>query len=88
MWRADGDLAALDEAVLDAVFTQSSVGLHVLDPEFRLVRVNAYALGVRGLFEDDLVGRPAAETYGRAASPSTRTSSGTCCAPAGRRWTC
>ncbi|MFE5657111.1 ATP-binding protein [Streptomyces sp. NPDC056517] len=69
MWRADGDLAALDEAVLDAVFTQSSVGLHVLDPEFRLVRVNAYALGVRGLFEDDVVGRPAAETYGRAGIP-------------------
>ncbi|MFJ2931888.1 SpoIIE family protein phosphatase [Streptomyces sp. NPDC087219] len=69
VWRADRDLAALDEAVLDAVFTQSSVGLHVLDPEFRLVRANSYALGVRGPFEEDVVGRPAAETYDRVGIP-------------------
>ncbi|MFD8977008.1 MULTISPECIES: SpoIIE family protein phosphatase [unclassified Streptomyces] len=69
VWKADRDLATLDEAVLDAVFTQSSVGLHVLDPELRVVRVNAFALGVRGRFDEDIVGRPVAEAYGRAGIP-------------------
>ncbi|MER5967514.1 SpoIIE family protein phosphatase [Streptomyces sp. NPDC002057] len=69
VWRAERDVAALDEAVLDAVFTQSSVGLHVLDRSLRLVRVNAYALGVRGLFEEEIVGRPVVDSYGRVGIP-------------------
>ncbi|MFE4621311.1 PAS domain-containing protein [Streptomyces sp. NPDC056747] len=69
VWEADRDLAMLDEAVLDAVFTQSSVGLHVLDPEMRVVRFDTFALGMRGRFQEDIVGRPVAETYGRAGIP-------------------
>ncbi|MET9375500.1 SpoIIE family protein phosphatase [Streptomyces sp. NPDC002992] len=52
-----------DEAVLDAVFTQSDVGLHVLDTDLRVVRVNTVAVGVRGIPEEQIVGRPAAEAY-------------------------
>lgn len=51
------------EAVLDAVFTQSDVGLHVLDTELRVVRVNPVALGMRGVPEESVVGRTAAEAY-------------------------
>ncbi|MFI8962398.1 SpoIIE family protein phosphatase [Streptomyces sp. NPDC053493] len=53
----------LSEAVLDAVFTQSAVGLHVLDTELRVVRVNPVAPGLRGMPEGSIVGRPAAEAY-------------------------
>lgn len=58
----------LDEAVLDAVFTQSAVGLHVLDRDLRVVRVNTVATGMRGVPEDQVVGRPAAEAYAQFAS--------------------
>ncbi|MEV4944919.1 SpoIIE family protein phosphatase [Streptomyces sp. NPDC053755] len=54
----------LDEAVLDAVFTQSAIGLHVLDPELRLLRLNAVAVGMRGVPEDQILGRPISEAYG------------------------
>ncbi|MEV0447513.1 SpoIIE family protein phosphatase [Streptomyces sp. NPDC050600] len=49
--------------MLDAVFTQSAVGLHVLDTELRVVRVNPVAMGMRGVREEDVVGRSAAEAY-------------------------
>ncbi|MGW9441140.1 SpoIIE family protein phosphatase [Streptomyces sp. NPDC055607] len=52
-----------DEAVLDAVFTQSDIGLHVLDTDLRVVRVNPVAVGVRGLPAERIVGLPAAEAY-------------------------
>ncbi|MFD3974831.1 SpoIIE family protein phosphatase [Streptomyces cyaneofuscatus] len=37
----------LDEALLKALFTQSAVGLFVLDPQLRLVRANPLVEGVR-----------------------------------------
>ncbi|WP_051736391.1 SpoIIE family protein phosphatase [Streptomyces bikiniensis] len=52
-----------DEAVLDAIFTQSDVGLHVLDTELRVVRVNPVAVGVRGIPAERIVGLPASEAY-------------------------
>ncbi|MEU8619103.1 SpoIIE family protein phosphatase [Streptomyces sp. NPDC048623] len=57
------DLRGLDEAVLDAVFTQSDIGLHVVDPELRVLRVNAVAHGMRGTAEKSIVGLPAVEAY-------------------------
>ena len=51
------------EAVLDAVFNQSAVGLHVLDTELRVVRVNPVAIGMRGVPEESVIGRSAAEAY-------------------------
>ncbi|MFJ7069930.1 SpoIIE family protein phosphatase [Streptomyces sp. NPDC101115] len=53
----------LGEAVLDAVFTQSDVGLHVLDTDLRVVRVNPVAVGMRGVPEESVVGRTAAGAY-------------------------
>ncbi|MFF5454895.1 SpoIIE family protein phosphatase [Streptomyces sp. NPDC012950] len=52
-----------DEAVLDAIFTQSDIGLHVLDTELRVVRVNPVAVGIRGIPAERIIGLPAAEAY-------------------------
>ncbi|MEU2156141.1 SpoIIE family protein phosphatase [Streptomyces sp. NPDC019396] len=46
-----------DEAVLDALFTQPPIGLHVMDRELRIVRFNSAAPGVRGLEARKLQGR-------------------------------
>lgn len=46
-----------DAAVLRAFFTQSPIGLHVLDPELRIVRFNAAAPHVPGFDMKDAVGR-------------------------------
>ncbi|WP_327255822.1 SpoIIE family protein phosphatase [Streptomyces sp. NBC_01244] len=59
----DIPLHGLDEAVLDAVFTQSAVGLHVLDPDLCVVRVNTVAAGMRGVTQDQVVGMPVSEAY-------------------------
>ncbi|WP_137991017.1 PAS domain-containing protein [Streptomyces vilmorinianum] len=67
LWQAgDEDRAGLDRAVLEAVFTQSAVGLHVLDPELRVLRVNIVAVGMRGIPEEKFIGRPLAEAYAAA----------------------
>ncbi|MEU2544136.1 SpoIIE family protein phosphatase [Streptomyces roseolus] len=58
-------VSALDHAVLDAVFRQSSVGVHVLDRELRVIRVTGPALAMRGASEEELLGRPAVEAYRR-----------------------
>ncbi|MFF9342709.1 MULTISPECIES: SpoIIE family protein phosphatase [unclassified Streptomyces] len=67
---AEGDAPArgvaasvLDRAVLDTVFRQASVGLHVLDRDLRLVRVTGAVLATRGVAEEDVLGRPAVEAY-------------------------
>ncbi|MFB6837180.1 SpoIIE family protein phosphatase [Streptomyces sp. NPDC056361] len=51
------------EAILRAVFTQSQVGLHVLDRDLRVIKVNEVAAGVRGNPVERIIGRPAAEAY-------------------------
>ncbi|WP_282693875.1 PAS domain-containing protein [Streptomyces sp. CC208A] len=55
--------SVLDGAVLDTVFRQSEVGLHVLDRDLRLVRVTGSAPAMRDIAEEDLLGRPAVEVY-------------------------
>ncbi|MCX4535341.1 SpoIIE family protein phosphatase [Streptomyces sp. NBC_00841] len=49
--------SGFDAAVLHALFTQPPIGLHVLDPELRIVRFNSAAPGVHGLDLSDAVGR-------------------------------
>ncbi|WSC74361.1 SpoIIE family protein phosphatase [Streptomyces sp. NBC_00121] len=56
-------------AILDALFTQSPVGLHILDTELRVVRVNAAARGMRGVAVEGLVGLHFAEAYAGLAAP-------------------
>jgi PAS domain S-box-containing protein len=46
-----------DDAVMDALFSRSPVGLHVYDPELRLVRVNPSARLMRGFSIEGMVGR-------------------------------
>ncbi|MEU2926308.1 SpoIIE family protein phosphatase [Streptomyces sp. NPDC007251] len=53
-----------DRALLDALFTQSPVGLHLVDPELRVLRFNTAGLGARSWRAQDIVGRRFTETYG------------------------
>ncbi|MFE5112358.1 SpoIIE family protein phosphatase [Streptomyces sp. NPDC056663] len=54
---------------MDALFTQSPVGLHILDTELRVVRVNAAARGMRGVAVEGLVGLHFAEAYAGLSAP-------------------
>ncbi|MER5685476.1 SpoIIE family protein phosphatase [Streptomyces sp. NPDC002205] len=56
-------------AILDALFTQSPVGLHILDTELRVVRVNAAAREMRGVPVEGLVGLHFAEAYAGLSAP-------------------
>jgi PAS domain S-box-containing protein len=51
--------------VLEAMFSQSPVGLHVFGPDLRVLRVNSGAVGMRGVPPSAVVGRPLAEVYAR-----------------------
>ncbi|NED02119.1 SpoIIE family protein phosphatase [Streptomyces sp. SID6648] len=55
--RTDG---GFDEALLAALFTQSAVGLVVLDPQLRLVRANSL---VEGVGTGEYAGRPFTEVF-------------------------
>ncbi|MFC8335768.1 SpoIIE family protein phosphatase [Streptomyces rubiginosohelvolus] len=55
--RPDG---GFDEALLAVLFTQSAVGLLVLDPRLRLVRANSL---VEGVVTGEYAGRPFAEVF-------------------------
>ncbi|MFC9394806.1 SpoIIE family protein phosphatase [Streptomyces sp. NPDC057027] len=59
-WSAE---AAWVDAVLDAVFTQSDIGLQVLDKDLRVVRVNGVVAGLHGVPADRVPGMPAVEAY-------------------------
>lgn len=48
---------AVDLAVLDALFSQSPVGLHVLDTELRLVRINTATRSMHHVPVEQLLGR-------------------------------
>ncbi|MFF1838172.1 SpoIIE family protein phosphatase [Streptomyces sp. NPDC058231] len=50
-------------SVLEALFTQSPIGLHILDPELRVVRFNTAARGMNGVPAETVVGRPFSEVY-------------------------
>ncbi|MFF4353485.1 SpoIIE family protein phosphatase [Streptomyces sp. NPDC001530] len=50
-------------SMLEALFTQSPVGLHLLDTDLRVVRVNTATPLMHGMPLDDLKGRPARDVY-------------------------
>ncbi|WP_406269815.1 SpoIIE family protein phosphatase [Actinacidiphila glaucinigra] len=52
-----------EAAILRALFTQSPVGLHVLDPDLRVVRVNMGTPAMRGVRPEDLLGRYFRDAY-------------------------
>ncbi|WP_042381206.1 SpoIIE family protein phosphatase [Streptacidiphilus melanogenes] len=58
------DAEGAAEALLDVLFEQSPVGLHLLDTDLRVIRVNVATPAMRTLREEDLVGRPLTEAYG------------------------
>ncbi|MFD3555142.1 SpoIIE family protein phosphatase [Streptomyces goshikiensis] len=51
-------------AMLDALFSQSLVGLHLLDTELRVVRVNTATPAMRDVPVEDVVGHRVDEVYG------------------------
>ncbi|MFE2922880.1 SpoIIE family protein phosphatase [Streptomyces goshikiensis] len=55
-----------EAAMLNALFSQSPVGLHLLDRELRVVRVNTAAPGMRDVSPQEIVGRRFDEVYGLA----------------------
>ncbi|MFF4836926.1 SpoIIE family protein phosphatase [Streptomyces sp. NPDC001315] len=57
----------VDEAaasMLEALFTRSPVGLHFLDTDMRVVRVNAATSAEAGLSVGDVIGQPISAVYG------------------------
>ncbi|MGW6896952.1 SpoIIE family protein phosphatase [Streptomyces sp. NPDC054919] len=62
---ADGtDVAVgIGASLIEALFTQSPIGLHILDPELRVVRVNTAALTMHGMQSDSVLGRSLPEAY-------------------------
>ena len=50
-------------SMLDALFDQAPIGLHLLDAELRVVRVNTATPAMRGMAGDAPAGRPAREVY-------------------------
>ncbi|WTF82923.1 SpoIIE family protein phosphatase [Streptomyces sp. NBC_01594] len=58
--HADG----ISESLIEALFTESPIGLHILDRELRIVRINNAATRVlHGVPPEGLLGRPLAEVY-------------------------
>jgi PAS domain S-box-containing protein len=63
--RTSDDVATeTDRAILKAAFTQFPVGLHVLDDELRVVRVNTATRAMRQASLDRLIGQRFFEAYG------------------------
>ncbi|MDZ7748310.1 MAG: EAL domain-containing protein [Halofilum sp. (in: g-proteobacteria)] len=60
--RAERELAA-SEARFRSLYEETPVMLHTLDPEFRLVGVNAHWLETLGYRREEVIGRPLAELY-------------------------
>ncbi|MFB6857247.1 SpoIIE family protein phosphatase [Streptomyces sp. NPDC056121] len=58
-----GSAGSIGASVLEALFTQSPIGLHILDAELRVVRFNTAARGMRGVPADSMLGRPLAQAY-------------------------
>nr|WTB36218.1 SpoIIE family protein phosphatase [Streptomyces sp. NBC_00830] len=56
-------------AILEALFTQSPVGLNVLDTELRVVRVNTATRAMRGVAVEGLLGRHFAKAYAGLSAP-------------------
>ncbi|MGW6866187.1 SpoIIE family protein phosphatase [Streptomyces sp. NPDC054901] len=63
----------MDLAVLEALFTQSPVGLHVLDTDLRLVRINTATRSMHDVPVEDLLGRRFSEAFTGLNSPAEAT---------------
>ncbi|MFI1167247.1 SpoIIE family protein phosphatase [Streptomyces sp. NPDC020801] len=50
-------------SMLEALFTNSPIGLHLLDTGLNVVRLNTATPAMRGVSMDDLAGRPLREVY-------------------------
>ncbi|MFG2882315.1 SpoIIE family protein phosphatase [Streptomyces sp. NPDC048297] len=55
---AEAASGAVDRALLEALFNRSPIGLFVLDPDLRLTRYNAAAIGMQGSTTEQLGLRP------------------------------
>lgn len=55
--RSEESSDAQDRALLNALFTQSPIGMQVLDPQLRVLRVNTAASGMNGFNTRRLLGR-------------------------------
>ncbi|MFH8387193.1 SpoIIE family protein phosphatase [Kitasatospora sp. NPDC018058] len=62
------DPGEFDRAVLDALLTQSPVGLHLMDTDLQVVRFNTASSGMRGVRPEEIIGR-----RGRDVAPSVVT---------------
>lgn len=65
--------AEVDLAVLDALFSQSPVGLHVLDTELRLVRVNTATRAMHHRPAEQVLGRRFTDVFSGLESPGEAT---------------
>src|SRR5260370_29847325 len=61
--RSTDAMSGQDVAILKAMFTHSPVGLHVLDDELRVVRMNAAIRGLRDTPVEHLLGKHFTEAY-------------------------
>lgn len=61
--RRDTEADEMGTALLDALFTQSPVGLVVVDADLRILRVNTASEGMRGAPVEQLLGRPVTEAF-------------------------
>ncbi|MFE3655828.1 SpoIIE family protein phosphatase [Streptomyces sp. NPDC059165] len=61
--RRDAEADEVGPAILDALFTQSPVGLMVVDADLRVLRVNTASEGMRGAPVEQLLGRPVTEAF-------------------------
>ncbi|MGW8762898.1 SpoIIE family protein phosphatase [Streptomyces sp. NPDC055815] len=69
LWPSGPLPGGVREGVLEAMFTRSHFGLHVIGTDLRVLRVNSRAVGMRGVPESEIVGRPFLEVYARYAPP-------------------
>lgn len=67
MARGDrcGQLDETAASMLEALFTRSPVGLHLLDTDLRVVRVNTATPAMRDVSLDDVIGQPFHTVYGK-----------------------
>ncbi|MEU6403310.1 SpoIIE family protein phosphatase [Streptomyces sp. NPDC046985] len=61
--RPSDDVDMRSAAMMEALFTRSPVGLHLLDTDLRVVRLNAATPFMQGVDEDTLIGRPMRDVY-------------------------
>ncbi|MFF4146781.1 PAS domain-containing protein [Streptomyces sp. NPDC001698] len=57
------DINETAASMLEAMFTSSPVGLHLLDPHLRVVRINTATPTMRGVPLENVVGRPARDVF-------------------------